>query len=111
MSEEARQALADLQRAPVTGGISPNASPVDIAGDESADSLAQVFMRPGVGDELGDAAQQMASTTMPSQIPLVAHAGDLVTSFGLILVTVAEAMGRRSHDQESQSRSVLIGVS
>lgn len=63
---------------------------VDFAGDELPDSGAKVFMTNS--DELGDAAQQLMETTVPSQSPLVAHAGDLVTCLGLIIVFMAEAI-------------------
>ena len=46
--------------------------------------------------ELGDAAHQRAMTTVPWHLTWVAHAGDLVTSLGLVLVAAAEAMGEGS---------------
>jgi hypothetical protein len=63
-----------------------------VLNEDDPNTAAKVFVfRAG---DIGDAAQQMAYTTAPSQIPWAAHVGDLVTSLGLILVGGAEVTAR-----------------
>jgi hypothetical protein len=92
LTDEVRQALADLHRGRTAGGISPNASPIDVLNEDDPNSAAKVFMFRG--RELPDAAQQVAMTSAPWQSVWVAHAGDIATSLGLAILIVAEAIGK-----------------
>jgi hypothetical protein len=95
LADAVRQDLARLgAEAPLDTDtdINSHASPVDIAGEESINSVAKVFMVNG--ERISEAGQELAMTTAPVQYMWVAHAGDLITFVGLILVAGAEALSK-----------------
>jgi hypothetical protein len=81
LTEVVKQEHAKTPQAVRDADISPNTSAVEIATDDS--NPGQVFVRHG--DDVGDAAQNVASSVVPHQYAWVSHAGDLITGIGVLV--------------------------
>jgi hypothetical protein len=70
----------------------PASLPEDVLDEDNPSSAAKVLMFRG--DDLGDAAQHLAYTTVPWHAPFVSNVGDIFSSAVLIAAVLAEAVGR-----------------